>query len=101
MYACAVRPHSLRPRLHLFVCAHTRSPDDPLGPGCGSRGAAVYARLKSEVARRNLYASVWVTQTHCLGVCPREGCTVAVYPKGELWREVTEDDASTLIGDSS
>lgn len=36
--------------------------------------------MKEEVARRGRIADVWVTKTHCLGVCPKSGATVARYP---------------------
>ena len=84
-------------RVHLFVCVNERNPDDPLGPGCGARGAALYAQLKDEVARRGEIQSVWVTRTYCLGVCPSEGCTVAAYPKGEIVRIRTISDAMPLF----
>ncbi len=84
-------------RVHLFVCVNARAPNDPLGPGCGARGAAVYAKLKDEVARRGEVQSVWVTRTFCLGVCPSEACTVAVYPKGEIVRIRTISDATALL----
>ena len=84
-------------RLHLFVCVNERPADDPLGPGCGARGAAVYAKLKEEVASRGEIQSVWVTRTYCLGVCPSQGCTVAAYPKGEIVRIRTIDDAVSLL----
>jgi hypothetical protein len=83
------------PRLHLFVCVNERDPNDPLGPGC--RGGETYAALKAEVARRGEVASVWVTRTYCLGVCPREGCTVAVYPRGQTVRIRTIEDATRLL----
>ena len=83
------------PRLHLFVCVNERDPNDPLGPGC--RGGETYAALKEEVARRGEVASTWVTRTYCLGVCPREGCTVAVYPKGQIVRIRTIEDAVSLL----
>jgi (2Fe-2S) ferredoxin len=87
--------HRIMPRLHLFVCVNERDPNDPLGPGC--RGGETYAALKDEVARRGEVASVWVTRTYCLGVCPREGCTVAVYPRGQLVRIRTIEDATRLL----
>ena len=84
-------------RLHLFVCVNERAPNDPLGAGCGARGAAIYARLKEEVARRGEVESTWVTRTYCLGVCPSEGCTVAAYPRGEIVRIRTIDEALALL----
>jgi (2Fe-2S) ferredoxin len=71
-----------RPRLHLFVCGNRRE-GSPLGPGCGERGDALYDALKSEVARTRRVTEVWVTKTHCLGICPKEGATVARYPSAE------------------
>lgn len=67
------------PRLHLFVCANRRE-GSPLGPGCGDRGEAVYAALKREVSSRGAVATTWITKTHCLGICPARGATVARYP---------------------
>ena len=68
------------PRLHLFVCANRRE-GSPLGPGCGERGDALYDALKAEVARAPAWSrEIWVTKTHCLGICPKRGATVARYP---------------------
>ena len=85
------------PRTHLFVCSHRRDAAAPLGPGCGPSGDEVFEALKAEVARRGAYRDVWVTRTACLGICPKQGCTVAVYPAGKLFRDVTIDDARTLV----
>jgi (2Fe-2S) ferredoxin len=67
------------PRLHLFVCANRRE-GSPLGPGCGDQGDALYDALKGEVAARRMHTEIWVTKTHCLGICPKRGATVARYP---------------------
>jgi len=67
------------PRIHLFVCANRRE-GSPLGPGCAERGDALYDALKSEVAVRRKVTEIWVTKTHCLGICPKLGATVARYP---------------------
>ena len=64
--------------MHLFVCANRREADAPLGPGCGSAGEGVYAALKEEVASRRAFQTVWVTQTQCLGVCPKRAHERAV-----------------------
>lgn len=39
--------------------------------------------MKAEVAKRGVVTDVWVTKTHCLGICPKQGATVAVYPSSE------------------
>jgi hypothetical protein len=91
-----MREAGIRPTLHLFVCANERAPG-PLGEGCGARGEAVYAALKASVAARGAHAAVWVTKTYCLGLCPKTGCTVAMYPSGRIVAEVEPGDAAKLL----
>ncbi len=92
-----MRDAPVLPRLHFFVCANRRPPDSPLGPGCAERGEEIFDLLKHEVARRSLFTEVWVTQTQCLGVCPREGGTIALYPPGRISTEVSRDEARALF----
>lgn len=91
------------PRVHLFVCANRRE-GSPLGPGCGAHGDAVYDALKREVATRRLVTEAWITKTHCLGICPRQGATVASYGTGEntspIRCEVEATDAGALLDDA-
>ena len=92
------------PRLHLFVCANRRE-GSPLGPGCGDRGEELYAALKREVASRGAVATTWITKTHCLGICPQRGATVARYPAGlgapprNIVTEVEPADAGALLAE--
>ena len=88
------------PQLHFFVCANRRPADSPLGAGCGAAGEAVFAALKQEVAKRGAYRAVWVTQTLCLGVCPRRGCTVALYPAQQLLAEIEPADVAPLFANA-
>jgi (2Fe-2S) ferredoxin len=97
MLRAAMRAAPLAPSLHLFVCANRRPPDSPLGPGCGDAGEAVFEVLKEEVAKRGAYRAVWVTKTHCLGICPKRGCTVATYPKQRVLTEVEASDAIAIV----
>jgi (2Fe-2S) ferredoxin len=53
--------------------------------------------LKEEVASRRAFQTVWVTQTQCLGVCPRRGATVAIYPRQALLTEVAVADVPELF----
>jgi (2Fe-2S) ferredoxin len=92
-----MRPAPLAPSVHLFVCANRRPEDSPLGTGCGNAGDAVFDAMKQEVAKRGAYRSVWVTQTLCLGVCPKKGCTVALYPRQRIVSEVELADAIPLF----
>ena len=92
---------SAPPTLHLFVCANRRQ-GSPLGPGCGERGDAVYEALKAEVAARGEHVTTWVTKTHCLGICPKRGATVARYPGHEqpIVTDVEPSDVNALLGDA-
>jgi (2Fe-2S) ferredoxin len=85
------------PRVHLFVCTNRRE-GSPLGPGCGAAGDELYAQLKEEVGRRGVVADVWVTRTHCLGVCPKEGATVARYPASAILEGAR--DAAAILDDA-
>src|SRR4051794_38655358 len=97
-----MQPVATRPKRHLFVCTNRRAPGDPLGSGCSERGDAVYAALKDEVARRAVHRQVWVTRTHCLGICPKRGATAAVYAADgsapdPILTEVEPTDAADLV----
>jgi (2Fe-2S) ferredoxin len=92
-----MQPVRLLPQLHLFVCANRREAGSPLGPGCADEGDAVYDALKAEVGRRGLVRSVWVTKTHCLGICPKEGATAAAYPRQAMWAGAFAADAVMLL----
>lgn len=85
------------PDRHLFVCVHRRSEGDPLGPGCGAAGDAVYSAAKALIARRGTVTREWATRALCLGFCPRRGATVAAYPAGKISVGVTEADVATLF----
>jgi (2Fe-2S) ferredoxin len=92
-----MHPVPLLPIVHLFVCANRRPTDAPLGPGCGEAGEAVYRALKEEVAKAGLFTTVWVTQTLCLGICPKRGASVAVYPAQRVLTEVVSSEAEQLF----
>ena len=85
----------LYPAAHLHVCTHRRSADDPLGPGCGARGEAVFEALGRERTRRRLVREVWLARASCLGQCPAIGCTVAIGPEHLI--EVEPEDASAVF----
>src|SRR5262245_46835696 len=87
-----------RPRLHLFVCANRRE-GSPLGPGCAGHGDSLYDALKRDVARRGCVATTWITKTHCLGICPKHGATVARYPSGEILTEAVPADLDVLLAE--
>lgn len=86
----------IAPRAHLFVCANRRE-GSPLGPGCGDHGERVFTLLKEQVISRGLVRDTWVTKTACLGLCPKTGATVAIYPRGDVRTEVLPSDVPDLL----
>ncbi len=83
--------------MHYFVCVNRREAGDPLGPGCGTSGQALWQALRAAVAGRGWLAQVWVTRTQCLGLCPKRGAALACYPRGDLWAEVEVGDVERLL----
>jgi hypothetical protein len=99
-YRGGVVPASFQPQLQLFVCTNRRDAADPLGEGCGARGEEVYAALKRSVTKRGAVRGTWVSRTHCLGVCPRRGATVARSPALDgvtILSEVDPEDVDVLL----
>lgn len=95
-----MQPIRLVPTTHLFVCANQREPDSPLGTGCAGHGEALYLALKDLVGRRGLVRSVWVTKTHCLGICPKGGATAVSFPAGRMWGGALAEEAAALLDDA-
>lgn len=68
-----------------------------LGPGCGARGDDLYDALKRGLDPGEI-ATTWITKTHCLGICPKRGATVAVTGSHErIVTEVVPEDVDALF----
>jgi predicted metal-binding protein len=85
------------PRVHLFVCANHRDASSPLGTGCGAAGEELFHTLKRLVLASGDARTVWVTETRCLGICPKRGATVAIYPRQEIVAGIVSDEAEELL----
>ena len=73
---------------HVFVCTNV---------DCANRGAVALLReLRTEIKSQNLTKHLRVTRTACMGRCG-EGPSVAVYPDGIWYRNVSAQDASELV----
>ena len=96
-----VRTSPFLPSTHFFVCANRRE-GSPLGPGCGDSGERVFSALKRRVAAEGRVTSIWVTRTHCLGVCPSHGGAVALVRANmpyAIHTEVDESDVAALFAE--
>lgn len=81
---------------HVFVCTNKRPPGHPKG-SCAERGCAeVLIALTDAVERRELFETVKVQSTNCLGPC-RSGPTIVVYPENTWYGGVREADVEEIV----
>jgi len=82
---------------HVFVCVNQRPPGHPQG-SCGERGSReVYQALMERLqGDPELFLSVLVTPTGCLGPCMM-GPTLVVYPEGVWYGNVKVQDVDDIV----
>jgi (2Fe-2S) ferredoxin len=81
---------------HVFVCTNKRPPGHPKG-SCGERGCdEVLMAFNNEVERLELFETVKVQSSNCLGPC-RQGPTVVVYPEGAWYGGVKGADVREIV----
>jgi len=82
---------------HFLVCTNRR-PADASMPSCAAHGGVdIVAALRRARTEHGVASSVFVTETTCLGVCPREGTTVVVYPEAAWYVGVTPADVPEIV----
>ncbi len=85
-----------RPEKHVFVCTQNRPQGHPRG-SCASSGCAeVMNEFMNEIQARNLFETIALTNTGCMGPC-NMGPTVLVYPEGVMYGGLKKDDVKTII----
>jgi (2Fe-2S) ferredoxin len=85
-----------KPAKHVFVCTQQRPPDHPRG-SCGQHDCAeVYEEFLRQLQQRDLFASIQVTATGCMGPCS-EGPGVLVYPEGIMYGGVKKTDVAAIF----
>ncbi len=83
-------------RHHIFVCINQRPPGHPKGD-CASKGSrALFQKFQEETEKRQLWDSVMVNGTTCLGPCGT-GPTVVVYPEGVWYGKVGVKDVEEIM----
>lgn len=81
---------------HIFVCCNQRSVEHRRG-SCDPEGTeALRNAFKAEVKRRNLGPLVRANKAGCLEQC-EHGPTVAIYPQGIFYGNVTIDDVPRIV----
>lgn len=85
-----------KPKRHIFVCRRHRDP--ALGkPSCDVNGSgAILDALKAEIEARNLWDTIQLTASQCLGHCDY-GPIAVVYPEGVWYQHLTVEDVPKLV----
>lgn len=83
-------------RHHIFVCVNQRPPGHPKGD-CASKGARdLFQKFQEETEKRQLWETVAVNGTTCLGPC-NLGASVVVYPGGVWYGQVRVEDVEEIM----
>ena len=83
-------------RHHIFVCVNQRPPGHPKGD-CASKGSRdVFQKFQEETEKRQLWETVAVNGTTCLGPC-NFGASVVVYPEGVWYGQVKVEDVEEIM----
>src|SRR5689334_18783752 len=83
-------------RHHIFVCQTQRPP--LAKPSCGARGAGELLQALQEqlAAHPDLWGSVMITPSGCLGPC-FDGPSMVVYPEAVWYCSVGKNDAKVIF----
>jgi len=85
-----------RPQKHVFVCSQSRPSGHPRG-SCSQKGSNdILQTFWNELQRRNLYETIAVTYSGCLGPC-EGGPNVLVYPESVLYSGVHKEDVAAIF----
>lgn len=83
-------------KYHVFVCTNKRPPGHPKG-SCADRGCnELLLALNEEIDQRELFETVKVNSSNCLGPC-LNGPTMVVYPEGTWYGGVKAKDVATIV----
>ncbi|QFY41984.1 (2Fe-2S) ferredoxin domain-containing protein [Candidatus Methylospira mobilis] len=85
-----------KPSKHVFVCVQRRQEGHPRGCCAQQGGDAVMNAFLTQIQQRNLFNTISVTNTGCLGPCSF-GASVLVYPEGIMYGKVTPEDVPAII----
>ena len=81
---------------HVFVCTNKRPPGHPKG-SCGDRGCnEVRTALAEAIDARELFETVKLNTTDCLGPC-RAGPTMVVYPENVWYAGARPGDIAEIV----
>jgi (2Fe-2S) ferredoxin len=83
-------------RHHVFICINQRPAGHPKGDCASKASRDVFQKFQEEVEKRQLWESVAVNGTTCLGPC-NLGASVVIYPEGTWYGQVTPKDVEEIV----
>ncbi len=83
-------------RHHIFVCVNQRPAGHPKGDCASKQSRAVFQKFQEETEKRQLWGTVAVNGTTCLGPCTT-GPTVVIYPEGVWYAKVRPEDVEEIM----
>jgi len=85
-----------KPQKHVFVCSQSRPPGHPRGSCSQNGGNEVLQAFWKELQQRNLFDTIAITYSGCIGPCDN-GPNVVVYPEGVMYCSVTKGDVASIF----
>lgn len=74
-------------KLNVLICVNKR-PSDAIKPSCGNNTNFTindFKELKKWLKDSDLKSKVKLIRTHCLGICPKEGFIILIFPKQKYY----------------
>ena len=81
---------------HFFICINQRTPGHPKGDCASKQSREVFTKFQEETEKRQLWETVAVSGSSCLGSCGM-GPTVVVYPEGVWYGKVGVKDVDEIM----
>lgn len=81
---------------HIFVCVNQRPAGHPKGDCAGKGSRALFQKFQEETEKRQLWETVAVSGTTCLGPCA-VGANVVIYPEGVWYAKVRPEDVEEIL----
>ena len=83
-------------RHHIFVCINQRPAGHPKGDCASKQSRDVFTKFQEETEKRQLWETVAVSGSTCLGPCAM-GANVVIYPEGVWYGQVGVKDVEEIV----
>ena len=84
------------PKYHIFVCINERPEDHPKESCMPKNPLAILKTFRSMIEAANLWGTVKLTRSMCLGPC-HLGPVVVIYPEAIWYGKVTPEEAAIIF----